>query len=405
MVPVVPHGLTTGHKVVITNSNSTPSLNGTRTVTVLSETTFSIAVNVTTAGTAGTVVPENVYAMDAGQVHDAIYFGSDEPFSILRLDLTDTLSASSSGINAVAWEFYRGGSTDDWETITHWDESFNLMQNSTGLHDIYFQMPPEWRVVQPGIAEANSTDQSFGKSAYYVRARLSATSGTVTGSVKIKQGFFGPNLWHPNLEAGTLSGISSKRKADPLTYGLTLTERTQRAPQRMPVINYEIKEHPIDFVNKVTVRGRAGAFGVAQDTASQAIYGLVKERTIDDSTLVNSIQCESRAQAILETLKPEASTDLDNTYSIREAHIRVPSPPIYSFQNKPSIVRAGDLVNVNLPTAGIQDESWLVYSINSKSSGNGWSCDLVLFADYTKVFEPGPADRSPACGRFLVDES
>ena len=393
VVPIVPHGLTTGHKVVISGSNSTPSLNGTHTVTVLSTTTFSVPVNVTGAGTAGTVVPEHVYAMDAGQVGDAVYFGSDEPFSILRLNLAETLNGSYSGLNAITWEFYRGGSTDNWTTITHWDESFNLIQNSTGLHDIYFQMPQEWRVVQPGIKESNSTDQSFGKSAYYVRARLTATSGSAGGSAKIKQGFFGPNTWHPNLEVGTLSGVSPKRKADPLTYGLTLTERTVRAPQRMPVVTYEIKEHPIDFVNKVTVRGQAGSFGVAEDTASQDHYGIVKERTIDDSSLVNSIQCESRAQAILETLKPEISATFNDNYSIREAHIRIPSPPIYSFQNKPSIVRAGDLVNVNLPTAGIRNESWLVYSITSKETSTGWACDLILFADYTKVFEPGPADR------------
>ena len=37
---------------------------------------FSVAVNVnTTAGTAGTVVPEKVYAIDNGQVGDAVYFG------------------------------------------------------------------------------------------------------------------------------------------------------------------------------------------------------------------------------------------------------------------------------------------------------------------------------------------
>lgn len=49
------HGLITGQTVVISGSNSTPSLNGSRVVTVISPTTFSVPVNVTNAGTAGSV--------------------------------------------------------------------------------------------------------------------------------------------------------------------------------------------------------------------------------------------------------------------------------------------------------------------------------------------------------------
>lgn len=49
------HGLTTGQAAVITGSDSTPPINGTRAITRLSATTFSVAVNVTIAGTTGTV--------------------------------------------------------------------------------------------------------------------------------------------------------------------------------------------------------------------------------------------------------------------------------------------------------------------------------------------------------------
>ena len=49
------HGLVTGNLVTIAGSNSTPTINGTWVVTVLSATTFSVPVNVTVAGTAGTV--------------------------------------------------------------------------------------------------------------------------------------------------------------------------------------------------------------------------------------------------------------------------------------------------------------------------------------------------------------
>lgn len=50
-----PHGLTTGDRVFIHGANGAPKVDGWRTVTVLSPTTFTVAVNVTTAGTAGTV--------------------------------------------------------------------------------------------------------------------------------------------------------------------------------------------------------------------------------------------------------------------------------------------------------------------------------------------------------------
>jgi Prealbumin-like fold domain len=51
------HGLSTGQKVGIFGSDSTPSIDGVRTVTVIDSTHFSVPVNVTTAGTKGTVVP------------------------------------------------------------------------------------------------------------------------------------------------------------------------------------------------------------------------------------------------------------------------------------------------------------------------------------------------------------
>lgn len=47
------HGLSSGMSVKIWDSNSTPSINGTHTVTVLDPNTFTVAVNVTVAGTSG----------------------------------------------------------------------------------------------------------------------------------------------------------------------------------------------------------------------------------------------------------------------------------------------------------------------------------------------------------------
>ena len=45
------HGLTTGDTIVIAGSDSTPTINGSRVVTVLTADTFTVPVNVTTAGT------------------------------------------------------------------------------------------------------------------------------------------------------------------------------------------------------------------------------------------------------------------------------------------------------------------------------------------------------------------
>jgi hypothetical protein len=56
----VPHGLTTGDIILIAGvSTSSPTINGQRTVTVISTTTFSVPVNVTVAGTGGSFVRAN----------------------------------------------------------------------------------------------------------------------------------------------------------------------------------------------------------------------------------------------------------------------------------------------------------------------------------------------------------
>lgn len=47
------HGLVTGDKIIVASSNSTPSIDGTRTVTVLTASTFTVDVNVTSLGSAG----------------------------------------------------------------------------------------------------------------------------------------------------------------------------------------------------------------------------------------------------------------------------------------------------------------------------------------------------------------
>jgi hypothetical protein len=65
VITSVGHGLTTGDVITIYESNSTPSINGERAVTVLTADTFSVPVNVTVAGSAGYwIVSTNIATSD-----------------------------------------------------------------------------------------------------------------------------------------------------------------------------------------------------------------------------------------------------------------------------------------------------------------------------------------------------
>lgn len=53
VVTAIGHGLDTGDSITIVGSNSTPTIDGTHTVTRVSDDTFTVPINVTVAGTAG----------------------------------------------------------------------------------------------------------------------------------------------------------------------------------------------------------------------------------------------------------------------------------------------------------------------------------------------------------------
>jgi hypothetical protein len=72
----VPHGLTSGDIILISGvATSSPTINGERTVTVISATTFSVPVNVTIAGTGGTFVRSNTTGGGAGYLHVTAFSG------------------------------------------------------------------------------------------------------------------------------------------------------------------------------------------------------------------------------------------------------------------------------------------------------------------------------------------
>ena len=64
VVTSVGHRLVSGQTVIITGSNSTPSIDGERVVTVIDADTFSVAVNVTVAGTSGSWTARAYFTID-----------------------------------------------------------------------------------------------------------------------------------------------------------------------------------------------------------------------------------------------------------------------------------------------------------------------------------------------------
>lgn len=89
-ITMTDHGLTTGNSVVISASTTTASVDGTRVVTVIDDDTFSVAVNVTVAGTATVRRHAFVYATtyvrvtgdyDAGKVVLGRFYTVDADFT------------------------------------------------------------------------------------------------------------------------------------------------------------------------------------------------------------------------------------------------------------------------------------------------------------------------------------
>lgn len=75
VVTSVAHGLTTGQTIFIIGSNSTPTIDGLRIVTVLSADTFSVPVDVTVAGTTGTWFYGAVALSDLALSRNRMFFG------------------------------------------------------------------------------------------------------------------------------------------------------------------------------------------------------------------------------------------------------------------------------------------------------------------------------------------
>jgi hypothetical protein len=133
----VPHGLTTGNVIVIGgNTGSNASINGERTVTVISSTTFSVPVNCTTAGgTGGTFVVANSLNGGAGYLEvtastgftnfvGKIKHSSDDSTYADLITFTDNVSAPFAERKTVSGTVHRylafDGDVTGTGSITAW---------------------------------------------------------------------------------------------------------------------------------------------------------------------------------------------------------------------------------------------------------------------------------------------
>lgn len=82
IVTAAAHGLETGDHVTIAGSNSTPVIDGARVVTVLSANTFSVPVNCSVAGTAGTVAFASDDASQVAGTERRFYILVDAPSGV-----------------------------------------------------------------------------------------------------------------------------------------------------------------------------------------------------------------------------------------------------------------------------------------------------------------------------------
>jgi len=90
----VPHGLTTGQKILIGGTTTTPSVNGQQTVTVTGPSTFTVAINVTVgAGAAGSFVFANTVNGGAAYCEVSDYSGFSQVVVKVRSSADDVTYA------------------------------------------------------------------------------------------------------------------------------------------------------------------------------------------------------------------------------------------------------------------------------------------------------------------------
>ena len=101
-------------------------------------------------------------------VNDAYYFGHQDPFTRLKLDI----STARVGTLTIVWEYWNGSS---WASLTGLTDGTNGFQNS-GANIVSWTLPGNW-------ATTTVTNQANTGPLYYVRARVSAFTSITTTPV------------------------------------------------------------------------------------------------------------------------------------------------------------------------------------------------------------------------------
>ena len=125
---------------------------------------------------------------------DIVYFGTDTsladtgPFTSLVFDLSVGASATTS--YTVVWEYWNGA----WVSLTVQDNTSQL--SLVGVHTVAWEAPSDW-----ATTSVNST------TGYYIRARLSALSGTFTNPVQQTRDIYSPGTAFVEISDGQAKGI------------------------------------------------------------------------------------------------------------------------------------------------------------------------------------------------------
>ena len=133
VVTAAAHGLATGDTVTIAGSNSTPTIDGTRTVTVLSTTVFTVPVAVTIAGTGGTVQRTN--ARETDFINYAAS-ATDVATALAAIIGTGTISATKQGDGSWIIMFIGTAANLDMGTITADASALQSLTGVTGSLDL-----------------------------------------------------------------------------------------------------------------------------------------------------------------------------------------------------------------------------------------------------------------------------
>lgn len=113
------HGLHTGQSITIINSNSTPTLDGTHVVTVVTANTFTIPVNVTVLGSAGSWKAATGYLSDGTTVAYRIVWGFKDVNDLQILGAPSGIAAISYGLSGTITGYTDAADTEVTTAAAH----------------------------------------------------------------------------------------------------------------------------------------------------------------------------------------------------------------------------------------------------------------------------------------------